>query len=444
MEGHLTLIDIEIPETGLHVSLDYPDQLYDGVQGTFCHISWDLQTNHPTQYPTFHHLQEASFLCPGTLVTLELWDVARHARQYDFRNHTFAATTPREQQVPVPPTLVIFHQSKSGATVLSNALASYAPKHTRVYADAVAVTKALRSCQSSPSLSNPSCDPDSQLRLVQDVFYLLGRVSRPVLPQYVFYKVDPAAALAVDVFVRALPNAPWLFAYRDGTEILMSHFEHYQRGENGPRNYQAECLEGYDATSATSDATTTIPPALLLELVQSHDRTMDSLTKEEYCAAWVASLGVAVLQQHERTAHQTGGSAALQPQLLPTPHHPLHHVGALHAPDQTPHWLLQYEHDLPHALWESVLPQLIVGSLSPQEKELLKAAARGHARAGDGGTWFRDDSTVKRSRSPPSVQQAVALFADPVYEQLEAARLTILDHNRNLIHDGNTTNSSNR
>ena len=444
MEGHLTLIDIQIPETGLHVSLDDPEQLYDGVQGTFCHISWDLQTNHPRRYPTFYHLQQGSFLCSGTMVTLDLWDVVRHARQYDFRNHTFAATKPREEQLPVPPTLVIFHQSKSGATVLSNTLAGFAPRHTRVYADAIVVTKALRACQSSgTSLStttttlDPSCDTDSQLQLVQDIFYLLGRISRHELPQYVFYKVDPAAAFSVDVFVRALPHAPWLFVYRDGTEIVMSHFEHYQRGENVPRNYHdAACLDGFGTTTAPGTTTTSIPSAMV-DLVKSHQRTVESLTREEYCAAWVASLGKSVLQQHRRTDHQLGGVAALQPKFQPTPHHPLHHIGALYTPEQTPHWLLQYEHDLPHALWESVLPQLLVGGdlLTPTEKERLKGATRGHATRGEDGGWFLEDSTIKRGRAPLSVQQAVALFADPVYARLEKARSALLGLDPGNKHD---------
>jgi len=425
MEGHLTLIDIEIPETGLHSSLDNPDQLYAGVQGTFCHISWDLQKDRPSKYPTFHHLQQSSFLCPGTLLTADLWQVARQAEPYDFRNNTsFAATQPREKQLPVPPTLTIFHESKCGSTVLANALAAFAPRHTRVYADAPAVTKSLRACGSGDSDNNndndnPSCDSVAQRKLIQDVFYLLGRVSRPVLPQYVFYKVDSAAAQNVHAFVQAMPQAPWLFAYRDSTEILMSHFHHYQLRQNVPWNYQPACLEGYNNNGGADNAA-------VVEIVHSHNRTLDSLTREEYCAAHVASLGVSVLRQHHRTAHQTGGSAALQPQAQAKEHHPLDRVGPLHAVDQTPHWLVNYRSDVPHVLWETVLPELIVGVLRPEEKERMKAAARAYAHGGEDGddddNHFRGDSTMKRGRAPPSVQQAVALFLDPIYQQLEAVR----------------------
>jgi len=416
MEGHLTLIDISLPPTGLHVSLDNPDQLYHGVEGTFCHISWDLQKNNPSQYPTFQDLQKGSFLCAGTTMKADMWEVTRMAEQYDFRNHTFAATTPRDSQLPVPPTAVLFHESKSGSTVISNSLAAFAPRHTRVYADAPVITRALQACSRDDGIT--TCDPDSQRKLIQDVFYLLGRVSRPILPQYVFYKVESVAAQNIETFVQAMPHAPWMFAYRDSTEVLMSHFPHYQLRQNTPLNHQAVCLENYRHPEAHQ-------PALVLELVEAVGRTIDSLTREEYCAVHIAALAESAVRQHKRTSHQKGGPAVLKSSALSQKAHqphPLHQLAPLHAIDQTPHWFINYK-ELPYKLWETVLPDLLVSALKREEIDRMHEAARvySHARGQDGG-HFKEDSTLKQGRAPPSIQDAVSLFLDPVYKQMEAIR----------------------
>jgi len=84
--------------------------------------------------------------------------------------------------------------------------------------------------------------------------------------------------------------------------------------------------------------------------------------------------------------------------------------------------LVNYQRDVPHVVWETVLPNLVVGVLSAEEKKRMHAVSKIYSHQGDDEGHFKDDSTLKRGRAPPSIQDAVALFLDPVYEQLEAIR----------------------
>ena len=379
MEGHLSLMGIRLPGRGIRSSKD-GSQLYSGVKATFCHIAWRLQDQDPSKVPMFSDLRDQSPLCIGTRFTVDLWEVSRKAQSYDWRNHTFAATKPAPGQGPVPPTAVVFHQTRCGSTLIANVLAAFMPQHTRVYSEANALIAALKACE-----FDAPCDPGAQDALVQDVFYMMGRSPGPTLPQYVFYKIQSTGAHAMDVFTRAMPHVPWIFAYRDPVEIIMSHFKNYQTGNPLGADFMPNCLRTYGKRAQHP---------LLVQTVQSQGRTIPSLTKEEYCAAHLASLGQAAVIEYEK-----GGNN-----------------------EQQKRWFVNYN-ELPYKIWEHILPKL-VPFVSHDQVERMHEQGKVYSkgRGEKGGQHWHEDSTMKQGTAPESVKKAAALFMNPVYEKMEEYR----------------------
>jgi len=345
---------------------------YGGVKGVFCHIAWNLQDKDPTKVPNFSDLRDQSPLCMGTRVEVDLYEVTRMAEQYDIHNHTFAATTPRPGQRAVPPTGAIFHQSRCGSTLVSNVIAAFKPEHTRVWAEAPAPMLALMACD---NVAN--CDTEAHDKLIQDVFYMMGRTPGPILPQYVFYKFQSTASLYIEAFQRAMPRVKWIFAYRDPVEILMSHFKNFQTGNPVGKDFTPKCMRNFGKSNQH---------AMLEDIVDRKQMMVKDLNQYEYCAAHLASLGESVFRQHAK------------------------------APPSNPHYINYNE--LPFKMWEGVLGDMMPEP-SPSQKEHMKEVGHKHSKGANAGEHFTEDSTWKQSKAPEELKKAAALFMAPVYEKLD-------------------------
>jgi hypothetical protein len=436
------------------------EQMYSGITATFCHISWELQNNDhkqqqqrsaaTTTLSTFNNIQKASVLCPGTKITVDLWDIVQQIRQYDavaIRNNSKKSSV----QVVSQPTAVIFHESKSGSTVISNTLSSFAvPHHTRVYSEASPPLVALHACELHSSTTPRRCTKESHITLIQDIFYIMGRVSRTSTrvrhqqqqqQQYVFYKIQSSGVQSIDAFVQAMPTTPWVFAYRNSIEVMMSHFSQYiqpssdysllQHSLFSSSQEKIECLQNYDKPESQQ-------PPIILDLVLKVNKKISQLTQEEYCAAHIAGLATAALREHDRTVKlavniNTHAISPIRPNNNENNESQQHHSVA--AP---PHFFINYN-TLPHIIWESILPSLIVHPITKQDIDNMRSAAsvkiqttNHHSKSKttsgvvDKGThehWM-EDSTLKQGMAPKSVHDAVKLFLDPVYEQMESIRLS--------------------
>lgn len=382
MEGHLVLVAINVPKRGLRSN---GKKKYADVRATFCHVSWPLQDKDPTSVPNFEDLRSNSRLCGDTRVVVDLWDITRKAESYDYKNHTFAATEPKAGQGPHPPTAVIFHQSRCGSTLLSNILASFMPDHTRVYSEAPAPMAALMACPSDGSATtNAKCDPGAHEKLIQDVFYMMGRSPGPTLPQYVFYKFQSYGSLMMNVFSKAMPETPWMFVYRDPVEILMSHFKNYQSGNPVGKRFSPNCLRNRGTSNQ---------PPLLKTLVEKHGRKISDLSKEEYCAAHLASLGQSAFEEHER---EKGLS------------------------DTAPRWFINYK-DFPFRVFEDILPKLVTSVSSEQRQRMIEVSQK-YSKGGKAGQTFLEDSTMKQGTAPQEIKDAASNFMMDVYHDLEDVR----------------------
>ena len=375
LEGVLTLINIYVPAKGL---VSDHNQLYSDVKATFCSISWDKQAEDPSRVPMFRDLQQESPLCSGTTITVDLWQVARKALDYDARNHTFVATAPKPGQGPVPPTAVVFHQTRCGSTLLANLLAAFSPKHTRVFSESPPPVAALKACD-----NHRRCDAVAHDQLIRDVFYMMGRITRIERPQYVFYKIQSVGVHAIHAFTKAMPEVPWMFAYRDSVEIMMSHFKNYQVGMPLSDNRSPPvCLRNFGSSEQ---------PAMLTQLVSDKGLSVSDLSKEDYCAAHLASLAASAIHEFET------------------------------SPATTKRWFINYN-QLPHIAWETILPGLIGTPVTTDMMDRMKHVAHVYSkgRGGKAGEQFHEDSTMKQDKAPDVVKQAAAEFLSPIFDKMEA------------------------
>ena len=288
IEGHMHLIDIHIPNDGLSGS-QYK------VKGTFCALDWSIQQKDPSRAPLFEDITRESPMCAITRFTVDLYDIVQNSRAFDsqLRDKNYEKQLRKREQtkhlpqaMPEPkersisPSMLVFHESRCGSTLVSNLLASFLPESSKVYSEAPAPLKALEACEFTTS-----CDFETQKKLIDDVFYMMGRTHRHNPEQYVFFKLQSKATRYIQVLEDALPHhdVPWMYIYRDNNHVMMSHLQGSVidprlEEKNGPL-----CLEQFGSPDQ---------PETLKDLVAAHGKAVESLTREEYCAAHLVSSGL--------------------------------------------------------------------------------------------------------------------------------------------------------
>lgn len=479
MEGYLTLIDIDISN---QYGLKYYNQSnpYQNVSATFCHISWhqpkpQQNQNHKQQpkVKTFHDLI-SSPICQSTLYHVnDLYgDVIIPITLYDQEQ---LALSSQQQVIYVPPTVLIFHESNAGSTVLSNILNAFTAYHTetmRVYNEPYPLIKSLMGCDSiktTGSLWGISCDTKSHMKLVQDIFYLLGRI--PILiswpeTHYIYYKMDAISSQYMNVFNAAMPSTSWIFLYRNSIEVLMSHFPHYYQLDQNHKTKIASIVTQYSYNNNNTNNDNTEQqyhdelnyyyrnhlkkpsnskhkslclryygnmeqqPDILHEIVQQVDRTILSLSKEEYCAAYIATLVETAIRQHDDTTNAS--------------------ISSIPSTTTPRHWFINYN-QLPYVIWEYILPQLLDGhrQITKEEREYmhyistlydtaktsssftssssslwssLKTKTNNNNNKDNSNQHFVEDSIMKQNVAPPMIYDASQLFLDPIYNKMELIR----------------------
>jgi len=101
---------------------------------------------------------------------------------------------------------IIYHESRSGSTLVANMLTVANPDTSRVYSEPTVLLRAMES---------------NNTRLVKDVLYMLGRTRSDSREKRVFYKLKSDAVRSI----HAIPESiPWIFLYRDPQEVIASHF----------------------------------------------------------------------------------------------------------------------------------------------------------------------------------------------------------------------------
>ena len=370
----MTLIDIHVSYTSLQGGSG--SKTYSDVVAMFCHIDWELQQKNPSTVPMFRDLKDQSKMCDVTILKVDLLEATEKAKAYDAKFGVDAVSAKKkgkkDAMLPIPePTGVVFHETRCGSTLTANLLASFDPEHSRVYSESPPPVTALKACD----IGIP-CDPQKHTKLIQDVFYLMGRTSRIDRPQFVFYKIQSIGAMAIDKFTMAFPNTPWVFIYRDSIEVMMSYFKTGVLGDN------SVCTRNYGKQMNRQ-------PKTVQQIFQQHGQTsMEAVEKTDYCAAHLAGLSLSALNEHSRTGKGN---------------------------------FVNYN-QLPDAAWTKILPkffgvQPISDAMISNMKQVAGVYSKGRNKKAN--QEWAEDSTRKQNMAPEPVVKAANAYLKDVYEQME-------------------------
>jgi hypothetical protein len=188
--------------------------------------------------------------------------------------------------------------------------------------------------------------------------WIVGAFGRPRAGEkHFFVKLDCWHALALPLFRRAFPEVPWVFLYRDPVEVLVSQLQ----------------MPGTQMIPGTVGPTLLdLPPAL------------DITQPEEYYACVLGRICEAVVRNHDRGAG-----------------------------------LLVNYHQLPSALWKTILPHFAV-SCSDLDRAAVTETAQRDAKAPS--FQFTADSQTKQQSATAAARSGAERWLGDSYRRLEALR----------------------
>jgi hypothetical protein len=245
------------------------------------------------------------------------------------------------------PSGLIFHMSRCGSTLVSQMAAAHPGVLT--ISEAAAIEGILRTRRAGV--------PDQTV--VEWLRWTVAALGRPRHGErsYVL-KLDSWSTLDLDLFERAFPDTPWVFLYRDPTEVLASHLRHA-----GPQ---------------------VIPGVLPPEVLGLAPASLAEMTLEEYAAlalARIASAGLA----------NAGSTRGL---------------------------LVDYR-ELPDAVFTRILPHFGI-DLAPDERAALEAAASRDAK--NPAIAFEPDAEAKQRELTDVGRAVVERVLQPVHDELTRKR----------------------
>jgi hypothetical protein len=256
----------------------------------------------------------------------------------------------------LPPSLplsgVILHMSRCGSTLAARQLAALPQQ--RVLSEPYILQKVILNLYPDPQVSD-----DLRVDWLRLLVRLLG-LSCQKQEERLFIKLDALAGLRLDLLLRAFPEVPWVFLYRDPGEVLVSQIRETAGG----------MVPGY------------LDPALLASDVYS----LLNQTLPDYIAL--------VLGQVCRCA------------LANLPQRGL---------------AINYMR-LPQAGWEE-LPKHFGLSLSLDQLAALQEVSRYHAKS-PAQQIFQPDAQEKQAALTPDLRQAVQKWLAPVIAELESAAIS--------------------
>lgn len=121
-----------------------------------------------------------------------------------------------EHQPGLPPTGFIFHMSRCGSTLVSQMLAAL--DSSIVISEAPPIDQVLRA-----EFQNGVVDELTRVRWLRAVISALGQ-RRTNCERHLIVKFDSWHVLQLPLIVKAFPNVPWIFLYRDPVEVMVSQY----------------------------------------------------------------------------------------------------------------------------------------------------------------------------------------------------------------------------
>jgi hypothetical protein len=241
LEAQVHLVDIDISDPK-------------AVVGDFCTLNFAAHKADPSLVPMFRHLVQASPECDKVRYRVLLNDYVRHATEHD------AKSDAKSKSLNL--TAVVFHESRCGSTLVSNALIAMNPAKHRVYSESAPPIAALLSMCGE---TFKGCTLHQASRVLKDVMYAMGRTNDPN-EERVFFKIQSIGTRTLKVFQHAFPNVPFMFVYREPVQVMMSQLK------QGTKN--ANCVRPRMR-----------PPPSVVDVCAKKGLAVGELSDEEYCAA---------------------------------------------------------------------------------------------------------------------------------------------------------------
>jgi hypothetical protein len=236
----------------------------EATKAHFCEFDFERQQEDPSLAPRYIDLYSQTQHCQEHYVTLDLHEVAHACRKRD----ASSASTMHS----IKPSAFIFHQPKSGSSLLTNMLAANQPG-TRVISEPIALSEIV-ACQ--------KCGEEEKSQALQDAMYLLGRTATTTdekKDESLFVKLSSASTIGLSIVRNSFPDTKWVFMYRDADTILQklmnSRIDRRSCAHKKRRN----------------------PGAAMANFLISKEKNVSNLeTDEQVCAAFMAT-NMAVVQQ---------------------------------------------------------------------------------------------------------------------------------------------------
>ena len=243
---------------------------YRGVTATFCKLHWDKYKMDPPSMPMFKMLVQESGCNRGeNLFTMDLADVARKLDESENEEESMGISV-------MPPAGFVFHESRVGSTLVANALTAMDPDGHRVYSESDPINRALAACGDGFT----KCDMETNVELLRDVVFLMGRTSSPS-EKRMFFKVSSVGSKRIDVMRQAFQYVPWLFVFRDPVQTMMSHIDPMKKKTVRGGLPPAVCLRSRHRPA---------DDLRRLVFLNNPGKQAEQLSDEEFCAAHLVRL----------------------------------------------------------------------------------------------------------------------------------------------------------
>lgn len=297
LEGKLSLSDIRyVPHS--FKGDDDDDKVYDEIYADFCVYDMTLHKQDPSAYPAIRDVMGESRHCSEHRYSFPLREVIGAVHEYDARPDTTVRS--------VPVTGILLHEGRSGATLISNALAVAHPESTQVISEHPAILEALQACDTirNKHLSE-DCDANKQQRLLKDIVLLLSRTADASITN-LYLKMQSAASPYLHQLRTAFPEAKWAFFYRDADVALAKATQRKRNACIKQRRSPSSAMLAYSTANGVD-----LEAASNHEICAMHLSTLINTAFEEH-----SSSGTGLLVSYDDDIIQSGGMPILD-SILP-------------------------------------------------------------------------------------------------------------------------------
>ncbi len=205
-----------------------------------CKIRYDLYHKKTALYSHFKELAKVSGCASSPL----FFKKSSNTRTLKLDKLLNSMKNDPEYVKHLKPSGFIFHESRVGSTLISNMLAS--DSRNLVYSESSPPMEALRVAAYATGSSIPTPTSDSNVikklkfnsinetRLIEQFQATVQLMGRTVDHDRLFFKFQSAATLKIKLILKAFPDVPWVFVFRNPIETMMSQLDPASSVVGGP------------------------------------------------------------------------------------------------------------------------------------------------------------------------------------------------------------------